>query len=167
MGARKPSTHLRCDALLVRGIAEGEQEADRDRLDVAEIGHRREVEWSDDAVRSDPLLDAEAAIDRHERLAVLGVEPIQMRSRLSSQVQEMLEAGCREERRPCSPALKQGVRRDRRPVGEARDVVGTDRTHGGDHALGLRAGSSRHLARGNAVAIEPDGVRKRSADIDT
>ena len=103
---------------LVRRVAEGEEQAYGDRLGV-EVGHGREVERRDQAVRPDPFLDADAVLERDERLGMVEVEPVEVRAVLSAQMQKVLEADRRHERRPRPFSLQQGVRRDRRAVAEA------------------------------------------------
>ena len=50
-------------------------------------------------------------------------EPVEVRAGLAAQMEEVLEARRRDERRPRALPLEQRVRRDRRPVREALDVV--------------------------------------------
>ena len=115
---RMPAAQLRHDRALVRRVAEGEEEADRDRLRVAQVGQRREVERRQLAFRPDPPAHAERALERHERLRMRGAEPVEVRAVLAPQVEHVLEALGRDERRPRAAPLEQRVRRDRRPVRE-------------------------------------------------
>ena len=86
-----PSAELGRDLALVAVVAEGEEEADGDRLGV-ELGQRREVERLQLALRPDPAADADAALERHERLGVLRARPVEVRPGLAAEVEEVLEA---------------------------------------------------------------------------
>ena len=107
--------------MLVRRVAEREQEADGDRLRI-DVAERREVERGDDALRPHPFADGVALLERDERLGVVDVEPVEVRPVLASQVQQVLEALGGDERRARSRPLEQRVRRDRRAVGEPLDI---------------------------------------------
>ena len=85
-------------------------------------GSELEVERLDDAVRPDALTHAEAALERHQRLGMIGAEPVQMGAVLPAQVEEMLEPGSRDERGARALALEQSVGRHRRAVREALDA---------------------------------------------
>ena len=93
---RRSSGH---DGSLVRRVAEGEEEADGDRLGVAQVGQRVEVERGELAVRPDPPADAEGALERDERLRMPGAEPVELGAVLPAQVEDVLEARGRDERR--------------------------------------------------------------------
>ena len=62
------------------------------------------------------------ALERHERLRMLGTESVEVGSVLPPEVQNMLEAVGRDEGGPSASPLEQGVRGDRRPVREALDA---------------------------------------------
>src|SRR6266542_4238507 len=55
-----------------------------------------------------------------------GAGPVEMCPRLASQVEEMLEAGRRDERGSRTLALEQRVRRDGRPVREPLEIADTE-----------------------------------------
>ena len=111
---------LRRDRLLVRRIAEREQQADGDRLRVAEVGKRVELERLELALRPEPAAHAVAALERHERLGMLGAEAVEMGARLPAQVEEVLEARVADVRGARAAPLEERVRGDGRPVREAR-----------------------------------------------
>ena len=120
-GGGHPAPQLLRDRALVRRIAEREQQADRDGLGV-HLCERAEIELLQHALRPDPLAHAEAALERHERLGMVGAQAVEVGPVLSTQVEEMLEARGGDERRPRSLALEQRVRGDRGAVAEAFDV---------------------------------------------
>ena len=64
-----------------------------------------------------------AALERHERWRVVGAEPVEVGAVLAAQVEEVLEAGRRDEGGAGAAALEQRIGRDRRPVGETLDSV--------------------------------------------
>ena len=107
---------------------------------------RVEVERLELTRRPDPPAHAVTALERHERLGPVGAGPVQVRTRLAPQVQQVLEAGVRDERRARALAFEQRVRRDRRPVREALDVRGAGRTRGCEHRL-LLSRRGQHLRR--------------------
>ena len=91
---RRDDVHVRClrrsstrDGPLVRRVAERKEEADGDRVDVAEIGERREIEWLELAVRASLPAHAAAALERNERLGLRHARPIQVRARLAAEVE--------------------------------------------------------------------------------
>ena len=63
-----PPSQLLCDRPLVRRIAEGEEQAHGDRLRVADVGQRREIERLELAVGPEAPANAVAALERDERL---------------------------------------------------------------------------------------------------
>jgi hypothetical protein len=79
---RQPPPKLLRDRLLVRGIPEGEKQADRDGLGV-DLRKRREVELLDQTVRADPLAHAEAPVERDKGRRVVGAEPVEVRAVLA------------------------------------------------------------------------------------
>ena len=96
---RQAAAHLLGDEPLVRRVAEGEEQADGDGLRV-QVGQRVEIERLDDPVRPDALVDADAAIERNERVRMVVAEAVEMRTRLAAQVEDVLEAGGADERGP-------------------------------------------------------------------
>ena len=52
-----------------------------------------EIEGGDDPFGPDPLGDAVTALERHERLRLGLAEPVEVRTRLPAQVEEVLEPG--------------------------------------------------------------------------
>ena len=90
---------------------------------------------------------------------------VEVRARLPAQVQQMLEAGRRHERRARALPLEQGVRRHGRAVREALDVAGAGRPRGGDDRLLLPRGR-QHLGRAELAAVEHDGIGEGAADVD-
>ena len=166
--ARMPSAQLCSDCLLVRRVAEGEEQTHRDRLRV-DLGQAREVERCDDAVRANALVHAEATLQRDERLGVVDVEAVEVRPVLAPEMQEVLEApGC-DERRPRALALQQRVRRDRRAVREPlerrRACCVENEPRRLDHRP-LLLGAGRHLRRVQPAVREQHRVGKRPADVD-
>jgi hypothetical protein len=148
----------------VRGVAEREEQAHRDRLGV-ELGQRVEVELLEHTVGPDPLAHADAALERDERLRVRFAEPVEVRARLPPQVQEMLEPGRGDERRLRPGPLEERIRRDRRPVREPLDRPRAHLPRGREHRLRL-VGRGRYLGRREPVAVEEHGVGERPADVD-
>ena len=71
------------DRLLVAAVPEREEEADGDRLCV-ELGKRCEIERLQLSVPPDATAHADRALERNERLRMLGARPVQMRTSLSS-----------------------------------------------------------------------------------
>ena len=165
MGVRVPSLQLGDDGLLVRRVAKGEEQAHGDRLGIAEIGQRVEIEWGELAVRADPTAHAERALERHERLRMSGAEPVEVRAILAAQVQHVLEAVGRHERSPRPAPLQQRVRRDRRPVREALELIRPDRLSGCEHRF-LLIPCCRHLRRAQLAVLEQDGVGEGAAHVD-
>ena len=154
------------DGLLVRRVAEREEEADGDRLRLAELGERVEVERLELALRPEPAADAVAALERHERLRMLGAEAVEVRARLAPQVEQMLEAGVPDVRDAGAAPLEQRVRGDRRPVREARQPgARADRTRRGEHRL-LLPRRGRHLGRPDPPLLDEHRVGEGAADVD-
>ncbi len=156
VGLGVATAELPSDGLLVRGILEREQQADGDRLRV-DPGQGREVERDDDAVPTDPLAYPHASLQRNQRLGVVEIEPVQMRTILSAQVQQVLEALRRDERRARSLPLEERIRGDRRPVTEAREPGASGGYEHGPrgfyHRL-LLARTRRHLGAVDAPAFD-------------
>ena len=145
--ARQAAPQLLRHRALVRRVAEREQQADGDRLDVlGELRQRVELQRLEHAVGADPLAHAVAALERHERLRMRGAEPVEVRAVLPPQVQQVLEPGGRDERGPRSLALEQRVGGDGRPVREPLDLGRAHGRRGSEHRLLLPSGG-RHLRR--------------------
>ena len=97
------------------------QQADGDRLGV-ELGQRARSSGS--STPSGPSARARRRTARAGRAARdARAEPVEVRAGLPAEVEQVLEARGRDERRPRALALEQRVRRDRRPVREALDVA--------------------------------------------
>ena len=82
MRVRSSSAQLVGDRTLVRRVAEGEEEADRDRLRV-HLGEGLQRNRLHDALRADPLAHADATLERDERLRMVDVEAIEVRAVLT------------------------------------------------------------------------------------
>ena len=154
------ATARSCDASPV-----GVQEADRDRLGV-ELGQRVELERLELSRRA-----RSARARRTQRSSGTSgsgccrAQPVERGAVLAPQVQQVLEARVRDERRARALALEQRVRRDRRPVREAIDALGADRARGRDDGL-LLLRRRRNLRRADLAVAEEDGVGERSSYID-
>src|SRR2546423_13808585 len=81
------------DGLLVGRIAEREEQADGDCLRGGEVGQRVEVERLELSLAADPTTNAGTAIQRDERLRMLGAEAVEGRTRLPAAMEEGLETG--------------------------------------------------------------------------
>ena len=115
---------------LVLRVLEREEEAHRAGvrlLDLAEAGHRlgdrRIPEGPDHAPpRGDPLLHLEAPFARHEGRGLVPVEVVHVGPDLAADLQEVPEAGRREQHHPAAAALDDGVGGHRGPVREPAHV---------------------------------------------
>ena len=96
---------------------------------------------------------------------MLGARPVEVRARLSAEVQDVLEALVRDERRARTAPLEERVRRDRGAVGEAVDGRRADGGGSGDDRLLLTRGR-RHLRDPDLAVGDEHGVRERPADVD-
>ena len=165
--ARQSPPHLRGDRTLVRRIAKGEEQADRDRLHVvAEHRQRVELERRDQALGPDPLAHAVAALQRDERLGVRIAQPVQVRAVLAAQVKQVLEALRRHEGGAGPLALEERIRRDGRSVREPVEALRADGASRGQHRL-LLTPRRRHLGRPQAVAREQHRVGEGPTDVHT
>src|SRR5205823_11486741 len=127
---------LRRDGRLVRRVAEREEEADSDRVRITYGRQGAEVQRLQLALGAEPPADAVTALERHERLGMLGAEPVEVSARLAPQMKEMLEAGVPDVRDAGAATLEERVGGDGRPVREARQPGACpDRTSGGEHRL--------------------------------
>ena len=142
----------------------GVQQADRDRL-CLELRQRLELERRQLSVRAHAPAHAERPPERDERLGLGRAQPVEMRTRLPAQVQHVLEAGVRHERRSRALPFEQCVRRDRRPVGEALDRCRAGRAGGRDDRALLPC-LRQHLRGRDATVVDEHGVRERPADVD-
>ena len=118
------------------------------------------------ALGAEPPADAVTALDRHERLGMLGAEPVEVSARLAPQMKEMLEAGVPDVRDAGAATLEERVGGDGRPVREARQPGACpDRTSGGEHRL-LLPRHGRHLGRTDPSLLDEHRVGERAADVD-
>src|SRR5439155_23499138 len=159
---------LRGEGPLVRSLAERKQDAHGDSLDVAHVGKRAEVERLELALRPKPAAHAVTALERYERLRVLGTEAVEVSARLPPQVKEMLEAGIADVRDPGAAPLEERVRGDGRPVREPREPrtrARADGTRGREHRL-LLPGRGRHLGRPDPSLLDEHSVGEGAADVD-
>ena len=69
--------------------------------------------------RSDPLLHLQPPFPRHEGRRLVAVEVVHVGPDLAPDLEEVAEAGRRQQGHPPAPALDDGVGRHRGPVGEA------------------------------------------------
>jgi hypothetical protein len=161
---RQPAPNLVGNQALVRRVAKREEQADGHRLGV-ELRQRVELQLAQHTVRADPLRDAHAALERHERRRMVGAQAIQLRAVLPAQVQQVLEPPGRDERGARPAPLEERVGRDRRPVREALELAGADRTRRRNHGF-LLARRRRHLRGDEPARVEEDGVRERAAHVD-
>ena len=123
--ARMAASQLLGDPALGLAVAEREEQRDGDRLRV-ENGQRGEVERHELASGTGSSTNADAALERHERGRMLDARPIQVCACLPAQVQDVLEALVRHQRRSRAAPLEECIRRDGGPVREALDVLGAD-----------------------------------------
>src|SRR5207302_685780 len=87
--AREPPPQLLCDRLLVPRLAEREEQADRYGVGL-DLRQGAQVELTQDPVRPDPLLDAEAALEGDERLRMLRAGSIEVRAGLAAEMEQVL-----------------------------------------------------------------------------
>ena len=85
------------------------------------------------ALRPETTSHAVAALERNERRRVLVAEAVEMRTRLTTQMQEMLESLVRDERRAGAAPLEQRIRRGRRPVRETGNALHSNRARCSEH----------------------------------
>ena len=140
---RVAASELLRDAALGLRVAEREQERYGDRLGV-DRRERVEVERDELSVRACASAHADAALERDERRRVVDARAVEVRAGLSAQVEHVLEALVRHERRARTAPLEERVRRDRRAVREAVDVRGAHGGGGADDGVLLPRGR-RHL----------------------
>ena len=148
----------------MRRVAEGEEKRDGDRVGI-DGRQRVECERLELALGADPALHADAALERDEGSWMFRAGPVQVRSRLAAEVEDVLEAPVRDERRPRATALEQRVRGDRRAVREAIHRLCADGLRGRDDGL-LLARGGRDLGRSNRPVGDEHRVREGASDID-
>jgi hypothetical protein len=101
-----------------------------------------------------------------------GAQAVEVGARLASELDEVLEAGGGDERRPGALALQQRVGGHRRAVRERADLVGGGagalqrRLDGGEHALRLVVRRRRRLGGDQAAARGHHRVGERPAHVD-
>jgi hypothetical protein len=164
VGARQAPAELVRHGQLVRGIAEREEKADGDRLRV-DLGQGVEVELLQDALRADPLVHAVAAIERHERLGMVGAQSIEMRARLAAELEEVLEPGGGYEGCPRALALEERVGRDRGAMRETLDLCCAHGLGSCDDRI-LLARLRGHLCRRQAAVREQHRIGEGSSHVD-
>src|SRR5829696_1952137 len=136
----------------MRWVPEGEEQADRNRIGV-ELRQRGQVERFQDAFGPDPLAHAYAALERNDGRRMVGAQPVQVRSVLAPEVEQVFEARGRHKGCPRALALEKRVGRDRRPVREALDRPGVNGAGGCDDRL-LRVSGTRKLRRAELAVLE-------------
>src|SRR5881296_2439647 len=159
------------DGPLVLGVAEGEEQRDRDRLG-REAAHRRDdaahfvvAERLQHPSRSHSLGDGHHVAAGHERRRVVAREIVQRGAVLTPQPQQVLEAAGRHEHDAGAGALEQGVGRDRRAVNEHGDGAGIC-IQGAEHRDRGIIRRRHHLPhRNRAVLAERDEVGEGAAHV--
>jgi hypothetical protein len=91
-------------------------------------------------------------------------EPVEVRTVLPPQVQQVLEARGGDERRAYALALEERVRRHRRPVREPLHLPGTDGRRRCEHRL-LLPTRGRHLRGQELPAVEQHRVGEGATDV--
>ena len=107
-----------------------------------------------------------AALERHERLGVLGAEAVEMGAGLAPQVEEMLETGVADVRDAGAAPLEQRVRGDGRPVREPRQPGARAYLARCCQHRFLLPRRRRHLGRPDPSLLDEHGIRERAADVD-
>ena len=128
-------------------------------------GASRESSGSSSPSGPDAPADADAALERDERRRVLGARPVEVRARLAAEVEEVLEAGVRDEGGARAAPLEERVRRDRGAVREAVEVGRADRGGGLDDGL-LLPRRGRDLGGPHLAVRDEHGVGERPSDVD-
>ena len=96
---------------------------------------------------------------------MLDARPIQVCACLPAQVQDVLEALVRHQRRSRAAPLEECIRRDGGPVREALDVLGADGGGRFDHRRLLSFGC-RNLRDPDLTVRDEHRVGERAADVD-
>ena len=165
------------DPLLVLRVGVREQEAHGDGLGgdfACPPHHLRDSligERANHAVGPDPLGCRDRAIRRYQRRRVRPVEPVERRTILAPQLQDILEALGGHQGGAGSGALQHGVGAHGHAVGHPLHKAGRNarhgerREHGADHALALIPGSGGHLRAAHDAIRDDHGVGEGSADV--
>ena len=164
MRGRVSAPELLGDTTLGLVVAEREEERDGDRLRV-DLRERVEIERDELAIRAGAPAHAHAALERDEWRRVVDARAVQVCAGLSSEVEDVLEALVRHERRARAAPLEERVRRDRGAVGEAVDPGGA---HGGgsvDDGVLLPRGR-RYLRDADRTVLEQYGIGERPTHVD-
>ncbi len=164
-------------ARLVRRVAEREQQAHGHGLHpgarepLRRSRHALVVERPDDVVRPHPLVDLHAQPARHHGRRGRLVQPVQARTGLAAEEEQVAEALGGDQRRACQAPLEQGVGRDRGAVHEVGDVAGRDTgalehlARSRHHPL-LLTRAAQDLRRDHPVRPDEHGVGERAAHVD-
>jgi hypothetical protein len=107
------------------------EKADGDGFGV-ELRERPHLEGLEHAFGTHPLANADAALERHERLRMIGAQPVEVGACLATQVQHVLEPSRRNERRTRPLSFEKRVRRHGRSVREPFDALRADGARGCD-----------------------------------
>ena len=173
-GQRRPQrlTH----APLVLRIEEREKKAHGHALGSARLhvgdgaGHVGIVERPDHlARRSDALGDLEAVLARHQRLGMVGLQIVDLGSRLAADLQQVLEAGRSDERNLASAPLDQRVGCNRGAVGEeGQATLGGERTQALQNCARGIVGRGGDLVRARLAGrlVHQKEVGESAADVD-
>jgi len=165
MGIGISAAKLRRDRLLVPSVPKREQETDGDRLGV-ELRERREIEWFELAVSRDAAAYADTALERRKWFWVLGARSIKVGAGLTSQMENVFEAGSGYERRPHPTPLEQSVRGDRRSVREAVDLARADSRGRREHRLLLML-TRGHFGGSHLAVRDEHGVGEGPTHVDS
>ena len=163
--ARQPPAQLGGDGALVARVAEREEEADGDRLGV-DLAQRLEIERPEHSFRTDPLGDAEAALQRHQRLGM-----VRHRAGRDALASAGGDGGGARIPRFATKAVRAPLRSSSAfvatvvPCVKRSTSLGADRAGRGEHGL-LLARRGRHLRRRDPALVDEDGVRESAAYVD-
>ena len=161
---------------LVLRVREREEKADRDRLDSSagegmrcslDVARLERLEHL--TLRADPAARLAAQLARHQRVGFRAPQVVESRALLRPDLDDVAEAGGREQADARGTALDERVRGDRRAVHEVADRrgVNTERVDRGDETgcQVVRLGPDLR-DRQPPPPIHADGVRERAADVD-
>ena len=164
----------RPDRRLVRGVGEGEEQADgkrpgarghnlvQDRPDLRRVQRHERL-----AVRGHPFRNLEAQIVGDGQPARRKRQPVERRPRLPADGEHVAEAGRGDQRGPGAPVLQHGVGRDRGAMRDDRvrgDAERGQPAQQRDRGIGP-GGEQLEDADGAAVAV--DQIGERPADVHT
>jgi hypothetical protein len=163
------------DGALVLGMAEGEQQAHRDRLHVgvaqARHGplHAGRIQRLDLAVGAHPLGNREPQLPGDEGRRPVLRQVVERGAVLAGDLEHVAKALGRDERGARAAALEQRVRAHRHAVREDGDVTGFQarRLDGPHRALGLVLRRGRHLGGDELPVHERDEIGERPAHVDS